>query len=392
MSRQQLYDEVWEKPTYKVAMKYGLSDVGLAKICKRNNIPKPPLGYWAKLAHGHKVEQPELPQSEEEKPIAVKTMNARLGIEDPGLLERAEELVAYEKRDENKIVVPDELTKPHSIIVEAKRTLRSASKERDGLYYSACWPGIAVTKPLIPRALLIMDTLLKALEKRGYDLDEFKVVDEPATFRLQEYLQSTLTEYAKRNRQEGDFYRSTSDYERLPSGRLQLHTPSPFIYSGDGLRQNWTDGKTQRVEYILNDFICGLIRRAAANREYRLEHEREEREWKAEQERREEIARQKAMERARKERLRSNAHAWEKSNILRRYIDAVLEKDGPIKPGSELEKWVAWARAEADEDDPLVNEWYASFRTPRTYPIFFSQNPAVDFVAHFQAEVSLFSG
>jgi hypothetical protein len=45
LTRQELYQEVWTDPASKVAMKYGMSDVGLAKICKRNSIPRPPLGY-----------------------------------------------------------------------------------------------------------------------------------------------------------------------------------------------------------------------------------------------------------------------------------------------------------------------------------------------------------
>jgi len=29
-------------------MEMGISDIGLAKICKRHNIPRPGLGYWGK--------------------------------------------------------------------------------------------------------------------------------------------------------------------------------------------------------------------------------------------------------------------------------------------------------------------------------------------------------
>jgi hypothetical protein len=46
----------------KVAKKYHLSDVGLAKICKKLNIPKPGLGYWAKKAAGKRAgKRPALP-------------------------------------------------------------------------------------------------------------------------------------------------------------------------------------------------------------------------------------------------------------------------------------------------------------------------------------------
>ena len=36
----------------KLARKLDISDVGLAKACRRHNIPRPPRGYWAKLAAG----------------------------------------------------------------------------------------------------------------------------------------------------------------------------------------------------------------------------------------------------------------------------------------------------------------------------------------------------
>jgi|GEM_PF-676800 len=57
--RQQLFEEVWSLPTQKVATQHGVSDVAIAKTCKRLEIPKPPRGYWAKKAAGLAV--PERP-------------------------------------------------------------------------------------------------------------------------------------------------------------------------------------------------------------------------------------------------------------------------------------------------------------------------------------------
>ena len=60
--RRQLFDEVWSLPTQKVAAQHGVSDVAIAKTCKRLKIPKPPRGYWAKKAAGLPVpDQPTLP-------------------------------------------------------------------------------------------------------------------------------------------------------------------------------------------------------------------------------------------------------------------------------------------------------------------------------------------
>lgn len=47
-NREELYEEVWSAPVRKVAKKYGISDVGLAKVCRKLSIPLPGRGYWTK--------------------------------------------------------------------------------------------------------------------------------------------------------------------------------------------------------------------------------------------------------------------------------------------------------------------------------------------------------
>jgi hypothetical protein len=55
--RRELCQNVWEKPLSKLAPRYGISDVALKKICKKLNVPTPPIGYWAKIQHGYKMDQ-----------------------------------------------------------------------------------------------------------------------------------------------------------------------------------------------------------------------------------------------------------------------------------------------------------------------------------------------
>src|SRR4029450_4509887 len=61
LTRKELYDKVWSQPVHTLAKEYGISDVGLKKICKRRDIPTPGLGYWAKVAHGKTVRRTPLP-------------------------------------------------------------------------------------------------------------------------------------------------------------------------------------------------------------------------------------------------------------------------------------------------------------------------------------------
>jgi hypothetical protein len=47
ISRQELYNLIWFKPITALAERFGISDRGLAKVCRRSGIPAPPPGYWA---------------------------------------------------------------------------------------------------------------------------------------------------------------------------------------------------------------------------------------------------------------------------------------------------------------------------------------------------------
>lgn len=60
-SREKLYEEVWAQPVREVASEYGVSDVALAKTCRKLEIPLPGRAYWASLAAGIVRERPALP-------------------------------------------------------------------------------------------------------------------------------------------------------------------------------------------------------------------------------------------------------------------------------------------------------------------------------------------
>jgi hypothetical protein len=62
-NREEIYKAIWLEPIQHVAKKYNLSDVGLAKVCRRLNIPRPGRGYWAIKAAG-KITQKKTSASE----------------------------------------------------------------------------------------------------------------------------------------------------------------------------------------------------------------------------------------------------------------------------------------------------------------------------------------
>lgn len=65
ISREELFALVWSKPTTEVAQDLGITDVAVAKLCARLQVPKPRRGYWAKVAAGRKPRQSPLKDFQE---------------------------------------------------------------------------------------------------------------------------------------------------------------------------------------------------------------------------------------------------------------------------------------------------------------------------------------
>ena len=61
VSRWTVYQLVWAGPISVLAQSLAVSNVTLAKACRRGEIPLPPRGYWAKLKAGKRVTRPPLP-------------------------------------------------------------------------------------------------------------------------------------------------------------------------------------------------------------------------------------------------------------------------------------------------------------------------------------------
>jgi len=69
MKRSELYALVWEKPVIRLAKELGVSDVGLAKACRRHDIPIPPRGHWTKLQFAKASPQTPLPAQDQDEDV-----------------------------------------------------------------------------------------------------------------------------------------------------------------------------------------------------------------------------------------------------------------------------------------------------------------------------------
>lgn len=365
IQREALYRRVWDQPMTKVAKEYGISDVALAKICKKLNIPYPWRGYWRRKETGKAVKPLPLPPNSDP---TKQTVMIQRTIRPEVLAQMSEETIhriTAEQAPEQKIEVLDRLGKTHRLLSGHLTEWRSPKVDE----YGAIWSGeirqlnIRVSPKSLSRALRIMNTLFTALEARGLQVwiqDGYKrslgvrINGDSIEFGLEERFQRIERPEDKNRRSDPWGYRR---YEYIPTGNLLLKITE---WGADGLQKTWSDGKTAKLETCLNDFVVGLLKVAEAVKARRLKQEQEERIRREAERRRQEEVQKRQEELSRRQALEQEAVNWAKAQQLRAYLstlkDMLNANNGEIQSGSQADQWLVWAHQHADRLDPLVNK------------------------------------
>lgn len=366
--RAKLYEEVWIEAVTTVAKRYGISDVALRKLCRKLAVPLPPLGYWAKIAAGKKLPTPPLPKHSGPVEIVRQRFVSDEPVEpDPEHLVARREL---EARPENRIVVAETLDRPHTLVAATERAFRKPKRRNPGDQPITERPALAisVSEASLPRALRIMDALIRALEARGMSL-RIEPDDKQRTcltlqgqviaIRLAENISRTEREPTEKERQEIKKYGSTYLRDRYSfhhTGMLKLGILGDYR---DELQKVVADGKQQRIEQLLNEFIVKIETEAVRRKREAEHHERQRLQWEEEARLRHEYEEKQRKEMERFKALEEAARNWKRAQDLRAYIAAVETKaareQGSVAVESDLGQWIAWARQKADWIDPIMN-------------------------------------
>lgn len=359
ITRKELYDRVWAEPIQKLSKEYGLSDVGLAKICHRYNIPVPPRGYWAKQQAGKRVSKPSLP------PDGRKGYGDEIRLPGPPtqppdppepVLPPAlpHPLIAAESDPSNSISVPEDLRIRHELLRSTREYWRIV--QRPNFRWEVKLPdhfNINVSKPTEARSLRLLQALFTALEHRGHKVGrgdrgqiQVKVLDENCELFVRERQRQVRREPPKKTDKSFPF-ESTRPYDLVHTGELELRIEWRFG------KQTVRDGKERPLETQLNDVVVCLLRAAFAEKEQRAEQERA-RVLEIEKERQRAIAKQLARERnARTKRLNQLVAAASHHKQLVAFAVELREAIGEVEPASELGRWLEWVDEHAQGADVL---------------------------------------
>lgn len=374
VDRQTLYNEVWSEPVSVVAPRYGLSDVGLAKICRSLAIPLPSRGYWAKVKAGKLMKRVPLPKFEGAERISTglkKLPPAQAAAREDARMEAARLRTTVRQR----ALEPAEETPQHPLVKATSKRLRQrGSWPTDTQLRSAPAEvlNLAVTPDALDRALLITDRVLKALAPHGVNVR----IDKERSVSLLEVqspsvtMEFSLTEHVRRMPHEVTpaeelarerFHRiwianpltdlpqpSIPQYDYHPTGVLTLKV-------GTWPVKRWRDTSKTTLERRLAELVAGILALARELHEKAVEEARRARELREAQERYEFITQRRAEEVERFKQLEAQVTDWERATRLRSYADAVerrAQDEGELR--GELIEWLAWARAKADWLDPHV--------------------------------------
>ena len=356
LSRTELYEKVWTTPILQLSQEFGLSDAGLAKLCRRHGILLPGLGYWRKRETGHDPGRVPLPPS------------GRPGLESIEIVasQKPADILAYlDSQEIPKISVQSDLVVTHPFALRTEKLVSRAGQDEKGLLLSRDGKAshIYVSKSSLPRALRILDAFLRACEERGYTLQWAKegeaslcvsVLGETLQFRLSE-MTSAKSHVLTAAEQKNPWGVPKWDYGATGQLRFEITNLPYFDFN---IQHSWGDGKFRRLEDYLGKAIIGLGAASMVIKKDREDTLQREREW-AEQARRKEEARKHHEEFERRAKvLNGFIQGWRESKVIGELLQAVeLEAKKQSLDDEQhrnVESFIEWTRAYAEMLNPLA--------------------------------------
>lgn len=392
LTRGQLFDLVWKEPMQHVAARYGLSDVGLKKLCRRENIPTPARGYWARVEAGQRVARPKLPVGVGKADRVV--LAQRVAVASPAVPvpQSVRERSITESAPEHRINVAAslaEIVRLHPLVRQT-RTAHSKSERFDVPLRERVGEGLLslrVSEGALERALCIYDALIKALEARGfpvrigkprpqyrpwghsnYDPHEkyrmatvVEVDDQDVLLEMRELTRKTMVvpepvvlPLGRRSRSAASLpvYTEPPRQVLVPAGRLHLSIPKHI--GGWSATYVWTDSASRRLEDALNDVVVAVVASAEENRNVIARWRREDEERRLAEQREAERRRQIEIEAQLAKELERQVSSWRLAGEIRAYLDAAKSAGIIQTPrGMSGPEWISWATTHAQKLDPM---------------------------------------
>lgn len=372
LTRAEMYEKVWTTPIRTLAKEYSISDVGLAKLCRRHNIPLPGLGHWAKIRFGKKISWKPLPTS---NTASLDTIE--IWPKEPRPAEKTE---PQEKVPVRAIEVRDDREITHLVVKRLEKSVSRSQKDDHGalLAKEGRMLPFKVSVEALPRTLRILDALLSELDETKLTLNWPSPYNTPIEiFSDGEKVQFFIAEHIERKnhaRTPQDAVLEKQGYswkiprwDYRPTGNLKFSFHSPEFSQ---VHFGWADGKRRKLEVCVGEMLVACEGMASAIKRAREEETERERRWEEERKREAEAAARRAEYERRAGALKKLADDWQKSRLIRDFAQALQQAASASEVQDDLRKelqtMIDWTTRHADYVDPLtdLNWTIGQFKNP----------------------------
>lgn len=371
LTRKEFYGLLWKEPQTALAKQFGVSDSAIGKAARKAGIPRPGPGYWQKLKAGKKVVPAPLP------------------LRFPG----ASDWLHFRNKWQSESVTVDENEIPQEPTYE--ESLENVRERIVTLVGKVTYPIIGKNVHSITKKLLDQDEKRRReMEVDGYTWNKpkFDTQIEKRRLRIINAIFLKMQQLGCRPYMSAGKYEDHKDasvhvgnqhvrihietIEHPPRGRHKV-MKKPYIkltVKGGG-RSNrdemvWQDNDGSRLESHLTDIIIELL--MASEQQYR-DHLQWQYTWSVQS--REERLERETLQRIEAERLFKEqcekeekeridnllfqADSIQKAEIIRKYINLILNRANEIdRPISEIKEWAEWAFEQANKIDPIKNHTF----------------------------------
>ncbi|WP_103665001.1 hypothetical protein [Gracilimonas amylolytica] len=348
-NREELYNQLWEKPMTKIAKDYNISLYQLTKVCDELEIPRPESGYWSKLLNGYKIKQKPLTE--------FKTNEYKLVLYNEPKVDLKEQLPKSFKT----ITFKKNLTGLHPLV---RKTYKYLKEDRYGDNYGRLKPfgkgylGILVSNNLMKRAILFYDGLIKELERQGFQVagegshkvtyTSVKIGEEKIYLRLEEAGSYNRTK-AKSESSWNEY-----DYEYYTTGKLRLQISK---FDSNYTAKTISDTDDLKLEYQIEKIFNTILLTAEEAKKWRIKREQQEKRYEQLRIIRERQQREQQLENQKRADLEQASTSFTTSQYIYAYIQEVetqlLANTLSVEQFQKFVKWKKWALKHADRLNPV---------------------------------------
>ncbi len=388
VKRTELYQRAWSEPMSSLAKEFGISDVGLAKACRKLEVPLPPRGWWARKSAGKPAPVTPLPARPpglvEETRIGARYSYAYWDAPSteeilgpiPPLPVFEETIEAVRARVEAMIgktaIVQRNLDHTPPAVAKLLRRDENRRRKQAELGYHSSYYDPIYASPFQQRRLRLLSSILLTAARCGCTAESSGSAgfDSP-----QEEFSVTVG-----STHVGLWVGAvTSKVKAGPKGMTST-TPAPKIHvevnRGDFRKVGaltWEDVDASDGKLIRDIAIAIVVKgeeilRAStfAHHEWWLKRredilaEREKARLEAERKEQERLA---ALEKKRVENLLDQAESLRNARAIRAFVDevrATLNASTSDGERERFDRWAIWALAQADRIDPVLNGSFLS--------------------------------